>query len=166
MTLPGGEAAVVRAPAAGPSSAARPHGAEDWFLLREGIEPGRVERVRPPWQALFADVRAGVEGRAGGGPVRITGRRAWRKSRRADGGSWWFRPRGGVVLVDAAGRPLAVRAPGGWSFPGAPLAPGDEAVAAFALAFYEAAGLADFLVHPVRRFLGTLWPAVLTSLAP
>ncbi|MFJ3339810.1 hypothetical protein ACIPT3_01285 [Streptomyces diastaticus] len=94
VTLPGGEAAsVVRAPAAGPSFAARLHGAEDWFLLRGGAELGRVERVRPPWQALLADVRAGVDGHTGGGPVRITGHRAWRKRlrgvevRHADGTS-------------------------------------------------------------------------------
>ncbi|MGA5225194.1 hypothetical protein [Streptomyces koyangensis] len=173
VTLPGGEAAsVVRAPAAGPSFAARLHGAEDWFLLREGAELGRVERVRPPWQALLADVRAGVDGHTGGGPVRITGRWAWRKRLRgvevryADGTSWWFRLRDGVVLVDDAGLPLAVRGSGGWSLPGTPLAPEDEAAVAFTLAFHEAAGLADFLVHPVRRFLDHMLVALASSLSP
>ncbi|RZD63572.1 hypothetical protein C0Q57_21445 [Streptomyces albidoflavus] len=173
VTLPGGEAAsVVRAPAAGPSFAARLHGAEDWFLLRDGVELGRVERVRPPWQALLADVRAGVDGHTGRGPVRITGRRAWRRRlrgvemRHADGTSWWFRLRDNVVLLDGAGRPLAVRGPGGWTLPEASLAAEDEAAVGFAVAFHEAAGLADFLVHPVRRFLDHVLMALVSSLSP
>ncbi|MEV4903459.1 hypothetical protein AB0N46_02245 [Streptomyces albidoflavus] len=173
VTLPGGEAAsVVRAPAAGPSFAARLHGAEDWFLLRDGAELGRVERVRPPWQALLADVRAGVDGHTGRGPVRITGRRAWRRRLRgvemwhADGTSWWFRLRDNVMLLDGAGRPLAVRGPGGWTLPEASLAAEDEAAVGFALAFHEAAGLADFLVHPVRRFLDHVLMALVSSLSP
>ncbi|WP_411094026.1 hypothetical protein [Streptomyces sp. 021-3] len=173
VTLPGGEAAsVVRAPAAGPSFAARLHGAEDWFLLRDGAELGRVERVRPPWQALLADVRAGVDGHTGRGPVRITGHRAWRRRlrgvemRHADGTSWWFRLRDNVVLLDGAGRPLALRGPGGWTLPEASLAAEDEAAVGFALAFHEAAGLADFLVHPVRRFLDHVLMALVSSLSP
>ncbi|MEV4909391.1 PhzF family phenazine biosynthesis protein, partial [Streptomyces albidoflavus] len=35
------------------------------WLLGDGAELGRVERVRPPWQALLADVRAGVDGHTG-----------------------------------------------------------------------------------------------------
>ncbi|PJT49303.1 hypothetical protein CWI85_18065 [Streptomyces albidoflavus] len=173
VTLPGGEAAsVVRAPAAGPSFAARLHGAEDWFLLRDGAELGRVERVRPPWQALLADVRAGVDGHTGRGPVRITGHRAWRRRlrgvemRHADGTSWWFRLRDNVVLLDGAGQPLALRGPGGWTLPEASLAAEDEAAVGFALAFHEAAGLADFLVHPVRRFLDHVLMALVSSLSP
>ncbi|WP_440572735.1 hypothetical protein [Streptomyces sp. KR2] len=173
VTLPGGEAAsVVRAPAAGPSFAARLHGAEDWFLLRDGAELGRVEGVRPPWQALLADVRAGVDGHTGRGPVRITGHRAWRRRlrgvemRHADGTSWWFRLRDNVVLLDGAGRPLAVRGPGGWTLPEASLAAEDEAAVGFAVAFHEAAGLADFLVHPVRRFLDHVLMALVSSLSP